>query len=142
MTSVDDDTLRDEVKKNQLTCAGFRGLDLIIAAECCVVKSFETAEAGARRKPSTRVEAQQQQQPITPSSERVFVMSSRKAYQSASKRLIHELQSYADESNPALLHLGPDNDNELMQWSAVMKGVAGSAYEGIATAERFSFLHA
>lgn len=57
-------------------------------------------------------------------------MASSKGHQSASKRLLHELQSYADDPNPALLQLGPDSDDELLQWSAVMKGVSQSAYEG------------
>lgn len=66
-------------------------------------------------------------------------MPSGKSHQSTPKRLLHELQSYADEPNPALLHLGPDSDDELLQWSAVMKGVPGSAYEGW-NSSRTSFL--
>ncbi len=50
--------------------------------------------------------------------------------QSATKRLLHELHSYEDDPNPALLRLGPVSDGELFQWEAVMKGVKGSAYEG------------
>jgi peroxin-4 len=47
------------------------------------------------------------------------------------KRLLHELQTYQSDPNEALLELGPVNDDELMHWRAVMKGVPGTAYEGI-----------
>lgn len=50
--------------------------------------------------------------------------------QTTTKRLLHELRSYEQEPSEALLHLGPVNDDELMHWSAVMKGVSGTAYEG------------
>lgn len=50
---------------------------------------------------------------------------------SAPKRLLHELRSYEEEPNPALQRLGPVNDDELLEWSAIMKGVAGTAYEGL-----------
>lgn len=49
---------------------------------------------------------------------------------SSSKRLLHELQSYATDPNPALLHLGPVSESQILHWDAVMKGVDGSAYEG------------
>jgi peroxin-4 len=49
---------------------------------------------------------------------------------STTKRLIQELKDYQRDPNEALLHLGPTNDDELMEWSAVMKGVDGTAYEG------------
>lgn len=52
--------------------------------------------------------------------------------QSPTKRLIHELQSYQSDPNDALVELGPVSDDELMHWTAVMKGVPGTAYEGTA----------
>ena len=50
--------------------------------------------------------------------------------QTTIKRLLHELQSYEQEPSDALLRLGPVHDDELLRWSAVMKGVHGTAYEG------------
>jgi peroxin-4 len=58
-------------------------------------------------------------------------MSSSSKTRSTTKRLIQELQDYNQDPNEALLHLGPVSDNELTHWSAVMKGVDGTAYEGI-----------
>ncbi|GAM87910.1 hypothetical protein ANO11243_059380 [Dothideomycetidae sp. 11243] len=49
--------------------------------------------------------------------------------QTTTKRLIHELRSYDREPSPALLHLAPVSDDELLHWTAVMKGVEGTAYE-------------
>ncbi|KAF2153921.1 ubiquitin-conjugating enzyme [Myriangium duriaei CBS 260.36] len=49
--------------------------------------------------------------------------------QSTTKRLIHELRSYDQEPSRALLHLAPVSDDELLHWTAVMKGVEGTAYE-------------
>lgn len=46
------------------------------------------------------------------------------------KRLLTELQAYQSDPNDALLELGPADDDELMVWRAVMKGVDGTAYEG------------
>ncbi|KAF1999950.1 UBC-like protein [Amniculicola lignicola CBS 123094] len=46
------------------------------------------------------------------------------------KRLLHELQKYQSDPNDALLELGPVNDDELLEWRAVMQGVPGTAYEG------------
>lgn len=57
-------------------------------------------------------------------------MSSSGRVQSPAKRLLHELQTYHQDSNEALLHLGPVSDDELMHWTAIMKGVPGTAYEG------------
>ena len=51
--------------------------------------------------------------------------------QSPTKRLLTELQSYQSDPNDALLELGPVDDDELMHWRAVMKGVPGTAYEGV-----------
>jgi len=48
------------------------------------------------------------------------------------KRLMHELQTYQTDPNEALLELGPEND-DVMHWRAVMKGVVGTAYEGTFT---------
>jgi len=53
-----------------------------------------------------------------------------KSGRSTTKRLIQELHDYSQDPNEALLELGPISDNELMHWSAVMKGVEGTAYEG------------
>jgi hypothetical protein len=50
---------------------------------------------------------------------------------SNTKRLIQELQDYHKDPNPALLHLGPVSDDELTKWTAVLKGVEGTAYEGM-----------
>jgi hypothetical protein len=41
-----------------------------------------------------------------------------------------ELQTLQHDPNDALLELGPADD-DVMQWRAVMKGVEGTAYEGI-----------
>jgi len=49
---------------------------------------------------------------------------------SQQKRLLQELKSYPAEPNPELLRLGPVSDEDLSHWEAVMKGEAGSAYEG------------
>ncbi|KAF1957814.1 ubiquitin-conjugating enzyme [Byssothecium circinans] len=54
--------------------------------------------------------------------------SSRNA--SPTKRLLTELQTYQSDPNEALLELGPVDDDELLHWRAVMKGVVGTAYEG------------
>jgi hypothetical protein len=58
----------------------------------------------------------------------IFRMSSRA--QSPTKRLLTELQTYQSEPNDALVELGPVSDSELTHWTAVMKGVPGTAYEG------------
>lgn len=46
------------------------------------------------------------------------------------KRLMTELQTYQSDPNDALLELGP-TDDDVMHWRAVMKGVDGTAYEGM-----------
>ena len=51
--------------------------------------------------------------------------------QSPIKRLLNELNTYQSDPNDALDYLGPVNDDELMHWTAVMRGVVGTAYEGI-----------
>lgn len=43
-----------------------------------------------------------------------------------------ELQTYQNDPNEALLELGPQDD-DVMHWKAVMKGVVGTAYEGTFT---------
>jgi len=50
--------------------------------------------------------------------------------QTVTKRLLHELQSYEQEPSPALQHLGPVSDDELLHWTAVLKGVDDTAYSG------------
>lgn len=59
--------------------------------------------------------------------------SKSKEARSTSKRLIQELKDYQKDPNEALLHLGPASDDELMEWTAVMTGVEGTAYEGMST---------
>lgn len=46
------------------------------------------------------------------------------------KRLMTELQTYQSNKNEVLYDLGP-TDEDVMQWRAVMKGVPGTAYEGM-----------
>lgn len=58
-------------------------------------------------------------------------MSSSGKRASTSKRLIQELQDYQQDPNEALLSLGPVNDEDITHWAAVMKGVDGTAYEGL-----------
>lgn len=48
----------------------------------------------------------------------------------SSKRVLKELSNYDKEPSEALVHLAPVNDEDLMHWTAVMKGVQGTAYEG------------
>lgn len=50
--------------------------------------------------------------------------------QSPTKRLIQEIRSYEEQPEDALLRLGPVSEDDLMHWSAVLKGVVGTAYEG------------
>ncbi|GAB7340537.1 hypothetical protein MBLNU457_6953t2 [Dothideomycetes sp. NU457] len=50
--------------------------------------------------------------------------------QTVTKRLLHELQSYENDPSPALAHLGPINDDELLHWTAILKGVPDTAYAG------------
>jgi hypothetical protein len=57
-------------------------------------------------------------------------MASASRTQSPVKRLLNELQSYQTEPNEALAHLGPISDDELLHWTAVMRGVPDTAYEG------------
>lgn len=59
-------------------------------------------------------------------------MASSSRMASPAKRLLTELQTYQSDPNEALLELGPVEDDELMHWRAVMKGVSGTAYEGTA----------
>jgi len=54
------------------------------------------------------------------------------------KRLLTELQTYQADPNEALLELGPVDDDELLHWWAVMKGVPGTAYEGTTESPSFS----
>jgi len=62
--------------------------------------------------------------------------------QSPEKRLLNELKSYQQDPNDALLSLGPVSDSDLMNWNAVMKGVPGTAYEGIPATSNPSSLYA
>lgn len=47
-----------------------------------------------------------------------------------SQRLLRELKDYSKNPNEALLHLGPVDEEDLLRWEAVLKGVPGSPYEG------------
>ncbi|KAI9925464.1 hypothetical protein ASPWEDRAFT_112708 [Aspergillus wentii DTO 134E9] len=49
---------------------------------------------------------------------------------STSQRLIRELKEYTKNPNEVLLHLGPVDDDDLLRWEAVLKGVKGTPYEG------------
>jgi len=51
------------------------------------------------------------------------------ASKQVTKRLLHELRSYEKDPSDALLHLGPINDEELTHWTAILKGVTGTAYQ-------------
>ena len=48
----------------------------------------------------------------------------------ATQRLLRELKDYSKSPNEALLHLGPVDEDDLLRWEAVLKGVPGSPYEG------------
>lgn len=52
------------------------------------------------------------------------------ASHATTQRLLRELKDYAKSPNEALLHLGPVDEDDLLRWEAVLKGVAGSPYEG------------
>lgn len=56
------------------------------------------------------------------------------------QRLLRELKDYSKSPNEALLHLGPVDEEDLLRWEAVLKGVNGSPYEGIPLAFSFLFL--
>lgn len=47
------------------------------------------------------------------------------------QRLLRELKDYSKSPNEALLHLGPVDEENLLTWEAVLKGVDGTPYEGI-----------
>lgn len=47
------------------------------------------------------------------------------------QRLLRELKDYSKSPNEALLHLGPVDEENLLTWEAVLKGVPGTPYEGI-----------
>ncbi|EHA22220.1 hypothetical protein CBS63078_7847 [Aspergillus niger] len=44
-------------------------------------------------------------------------------------RLLRELKDYTNSPNEALLHLGPVDEDDLLHWEAVLKGVQGTPYE-------------
>jgi peroxin-4 len=46
------------------------------------------------------------------------------------QRLIRELKEYHKTPNESLLHLGPVDEENLLDWEAVLKGVDGTPYEG------------
>ncbi|KAJ6166571.1 Ubiquitin-conjugating enzyme E2 pex4 [Penicillium chermesinum] len=58
---------------------------------------------------------------------------------STTQRLLRELKDYAKSPNEASLHLGPVDEEDLLRWEAVLKGVNGSPYEvGIVIADWIS----
>lgn len=46
-------------------------------------------------------------------------------------RLLRELKDYTNSPNEALLHLGPVDEDDLLHWEAVLKGVPGTPYESM-----------
>lgn len=63
--------------------------------------------------------------------------SSQSAPSSATtQRLLRELKDYAKNPNEVLLHLRPVDDEDLLHWEAVLKGVKGTPYEGELERER------
>lgn len=56
---------------------------------------------------------------------------------STTQRLLRELKEYTKSPNEALLHLGPVDEDDLLHWEAVLKGVKGTPYEGTPS---FSYL--
>ena len=51
------------------------------------------------------------------------------ASKQVTKRLLHELRSYEREPSDVLLRLSPVSDDQLTQWTTVLKGVPGTAYQ-------------
>ncbi|EYE91308.1 putative ubiquitin conjugating enzyme (UbcJ) [Aspergillus glaucus CBS 516.65] len=49
---------------------------------------------------------------------------------STTQRLLREFKDYTKSPNEALLHLGPIDEDDLLHWEAVLKGVKGTPYEG------------
>lgn len=52
------------------------------------------------------------------------------ASSATTQRLLRELKDYSKSPNEALLHLRPVEENDLLQWEAVLKGVNNTPYEG------------
>lgn len=65
-------------------------------------------------------------------------MSSSAPSSSTTQRLLRELKDYTKSPNEALLHLGPVDEENLLNWEAVLKGVAGTPYEGMSFASFLS----
>lgn len=57
-------------------------------------------------------------------------MASSSSSVAVGKRLMQELASYRKEPNPCLVSLDPVSEDDLTHWTAVMKGVDGTPYEG------------
>lgn len=55
------------------------------------------------------------------------------------QRLLRELKDYAKSPNEALLHLGPVDEENLLRWEAVLKGVDESPYQGLSGRTGFAF---
>ncbi|ORX56765.1 ubiquitin-conjugating enzyme [Hesseltinella vesiculosa] len=51
---------------------------------------------------------------------------------SVSRRLLKELKEYSkvDPSHPEITYIGPADDDNLMEWTAHLKGLSGTPYEG------------
>lgn len=54
------------------------------------------------------------------------------------QRLIRELKEYHKTPNESLLHLGPVDEEDLLHWEAVLKGVDGTPYEGKSDSKYFT----
>ena len=59
-------------------------------------------------------------------------MSASSSASTATKRLLHELKDYARDPDAGLLQLGPVADDQILHWTAVMRGPdeGKSGYEG------------
>lgn len=51
----------------------------------------------------------------------------------STKRLLQELKTTFSEPSLVIQSLGPISEAQLLHWEAVLKGVPGTAYEGIRT---------
>ena len=63
------------------------------------------------------------------------------AASNTTQRLIRELKEYHKTPNESLLHLGPVDEEDLLHWEAVLKGVDGTPYEGKSSARLWTIKH-
>ena len=68
---------------------------------------------------------------IVPSTAAPIMSTSRSPTPPSNKRLLQELKSIVHDPSPILEILRPASEAEILHWEAVMKGVPGTAYEGI-----------